>query len=76
MVRPEKVDKLLASKPSTRGWYQDDINIAEDKIVGPFDFEQIDRTPHRIPERHWNSLIKESLHNNIDVTDVNKVTPL
>jgi hypothetical protein len=76
MVRPEKLDKLLAAKPTTRRWYQDNINITEDKIIGPFNFKQIGMSPHRIAERHWNALVKEALHNNINVTDDNKVTPL
>jgi hypothetical protein len=32
------VEEILKNKPTTRGWYQMDINMTEDGMIGPFNF--------------------------------------
>jgi chemotaxis protein histidine kinase CheA len=76
MIRPEKVDELLAKKPYSRGWYQREENIATNGLIGPFDFTQIDQESHRIEARHWKELLTLSAEHNIEARDVNKIVPL
>ena len=78
MVRPKKVEKYLDKYPETRRWYQLETNIAEDGIIGPFNFTSINGEPYRIPNHIWkefeNEITEEKL--DIDITDLRKVNPL
>ena len=76
MVKPEKVQDILAKRPYTRGWYQLEMNLAEDGIVGPFDFETIDGERYRIGENRWTTLLNLSEIENVDTDDVNTRVPL
>jgi hypothetical protein len=76
MIQPDRVEKHLAKKPLTRGWYQMEANIAENGIVGPFDFTRIDGESHRIAPHHWMALLEKGTELNIDTRDINKVIPL
>jgi hypothetical protein len=62
-VRPNKVNEVLKNKPHTRGWYQMEINIAEDGLIGPFNFttQQDGKTTetHRVREDIWKVLENE-----------------
>lgn len=76
MVRPDKVDELLAKKPFSRGWYQREENLATNGLIGPFDFTQIDNESHRIDTKHWKALLTLSAEHNIEARDVNSIVPL
>jgi hypothetical protein len=56
MVRPNKVDKLLAKKPYS-GRYQREENLSTNRLIGPFDFTQIDHELNRIDAKHWSTLL-------------------
>ncbi len=51
VIKPQKVEETLAKKAHTRAWYQEPVNLAEDGIVGPFNFTPIDGETHQISER-------------------------
>jgi hypothetical protein len=79
VLRPNKVEETLARKPYTRGWYQGTVNIAEQGIIGPFNFS-IDQTEgqHRVSQDIWKALerSKEVKSGSVNISDLNRVTPL
>ena len=78
VLRPNKVAGLLARRPYTRGWYQGTVNIAENGIIGPFNFA-IDQTEqHRISEEIWKEFedADEVKAGSVDISDLSRVTPL
>jgi hypothetical protein len=75
MVRPSKVDEILAKKAYTRGWYELETNIAEDGIVGPFNFDTSGEA-NRIAPKYWDELLSEAKEQGIHATDIKKVTPI
>jgi hypothetical protein len=76
MIRPDKVDELLAKKPFSRGWYQREENLATNGLIGPIDFAQIDQESHRIKASHWNELLELTAEHNIEARDINSIVPL
>jgi hypothetical protein len=76
MVRPEKVGEVLAKRPHTRNWYQEGVNLAEDALVGPFDFATINGDRHRVALEHWNKLVTRAKDFEADASDVTAITPL
>ncbi len=78
VLRPNKVAELLAKRPYTRGWYQGIVNLAENGIIGPFNFS-IDQTEqHRISEEIWKAFedTDEVKAGSVDISDLNRITPL
>ena len=76
MVRPDKVDKLLAKKPTTQGWYQREENLASNGLIGPFNFAHIDNKAHRIDSKHWEALLILSLEHKVEASNINQIVPL
>ena len=79
MVRPNKVEQYLEKYPETRGWYQLGVNIAEDGVIGPFNFTVINGEPNRIANHIWKAFDKEITQNkldDIDTTDLHTINPL
>jgi outer membrane biosynthesis protein TonB len=76
MIQPDRVDRYLAKRPSTVGWYQLEANLAEDGLVGPFNFSQIKGEHNRIDPQHWTALLDKSNLLNVDARDVTKIIPL
>jgi hypothetical protein len=69
---PVKVERLLATKPHRYMWYQDTINLFENKIVGPFDFEP----GHLVPEAAFAKLLSVAKDLDIYVGALKRVVPL
>jgi hypothetical protein len=76
MVRPDKVDEMLAIRPTSRGWYQREENLATNGLIGPFNFATIDKEQHRIEPKLWAKLLEQAAEYNIEATDINKIIPL
>jgi hypothetical protein len=76
MVQPDRVKKHLAKKPLTRGWYQMETNIAEDGLVGSFDFSRINCETHCIAPHHWMALLEKGTESDLDTRDLNRIIPL
>jgi hypothetical protein len=80
-VQPNKVDEVLRNKPLTRGWYQMEVNIAEDGLIGPFNFtkQQDGKTTetHIIRADIWKALEAEVRDETleIDISDVRTRQP-
>lgn len=73
-TRPSKVDKLLATKGYRYAWYQKEVNLAEDGMVGPFNFGP----RNTIPVDAWPKLeaaAREMAAKDIDVSTINKIIP-
>jgi hypothetical protein len=78
MLRPNKVDEVLAKRQYTRGWYQGKVNLAEQAIIGPFNFSIDQNEQNRIHPDIWQELeeCEEVKTGNVDIRDLNRVTRL
>jgi hypothetical protein len=76
MVRPEKVEEVIAKRPHTRNWYQEGTNLAEDALVGLFDFTTIGKDRHKVALEYWIKLVTASKDYEVDARDVMAITPL
>ena len=79
MVRPGKLDDVL--QRTSWAWYQREVNLWEDAIVGPFDFStkrEDHKKPetHRVPNHVWNKLKTEGAKFAIPTDDMEAVLPL
>jgi hypothetical protein len=73
-VRLTKVEEWLERKAARYIWYQDTLNLANDMVTGPFEFDK-ERMNH-IPEEEWKKLLGKAEEYQIDATDVNEVQQL
>jgi hypothetical protein len=76
MVQPNRVKKHLAKKPLTRKWYQMETDIAEDGLIGPFDYARINGETHCIATHHWMALLEKDTESDLDTRNLNRVIPL
>jgi hypothetical protein len=74
MFQPQKALPMLAKKPLKYAWYQREINLAELKLHGPFDFD----VNFTIKSQEWDALktAADKPDNHVDVTDINQIVPL
>ena len=63
-VGPSKVHNLL-QKNQTQVWYQDDISLAEHRLVGPIQFGTTGRKklkyPNMVDVKQWMEFVKQSM---------------
>ena len=71
-VSPHKVAKTLEKQGNRFGWYQLDINLAENGLVGPFDFAP----NHKIPNAAWDQLRIKAAEQKLDVESAFERTSL
>ena len=78
VLRPNKVEELLAKRPYTRGWYQGTVNLAEQGLVGPFNFSIDPPGQFLIDPAIWTALeeSEEVKAGRVDIDDLNRITPL
>jgi hypothetical protein len=79
VLRPNKVEEILAKRPYTRGWYQGTVNLAEQGIVGPFNFSQNSNNENNcIDPNIWRELEESEgeKSGSVDIDDLYRVTPL
>jgi hypothetical protein len=78
VLRPNKVEETLKKKPYTRGWYQDTMNLAEEGLVGPFNFSTLQRETYRIDHDIWKALeqCSDVTEGNVDISDTQRTIPL
>jgi hypothetical protein len=78
VLRPSKVEETLRKKPYTRGWYQGKVNLADNGLVGPFNFATKQGSSHLIPKAIWTALedLEEVKDGLIDIRDINQMHPL
>jgi hypothetical protein len=74
MFRPQKALTILEKKSYKYAWYQREINLAEGKLHGPFDYGK----NFTIEDEHWDALKqatnKPDIH--VDISDINRIVPL
>jgi hypothetical protein len=76
-IRPIRVEKLLENRGDRFTWYQDKVNLDEQLIVGPFNFQRItkdNKEYNRVPASRWNML--RQFHSQVEVTDIDEIRPL
>jgi len=71
-THPKKVDHLLQTKSFRFMWYQDDLNLFDLKLVGPFDFDK----GHKVPDAAWKELLALAEQRKVYVGNVNRIIPL
>jgi hypothetical protein len=72
LVRPSKADSVINKRPDQYAWYQHDVNIAENALVGPFDFAK----EHTIPNEAWDRLQEKAAEQKVDVSSAFERLPI
>ena len=75
VVSPGKVDATL-KKRKDWAWYQQEIDLWSEHLVGPFDFSKINREGHRVGVEEWFRLRNVAHGKNIDVDSLDRCVPL
>lgn len=77
-MRPISPHKASRSYITKQGWafYEWDTNLLTDMLVGPFDLATINGEPDRVPKQIWDELVLQAQHQNIDISDLDRVIPL
>ena len=70
-VTPAKATRDYVSQ---QGWsfYEWDVDLTMDLLVGPFDLHSVDK----IPDEIWKKLQKVAASKQVDISDINTVIPL
>jgi hypothetical protein len=74
LVHPQKTEKFLNKNPSRYFWYQDTVNLRDNLISGPFNFET--DPMYTIPETAWKELEDKAPEMEIQDLDLNRINPL
>ena len=78
-VRPSKVQNLL-KKNQTYVWYQDESFLAENRLVGKFQFGTTGikklKHPNMIDDKQWKDLEKEGQKKGMNTSDTRELLPL
>lgn len=72
-AKPAKALKLIADKPNRFFWYQKKVNLKDDLLVGPFDFEG---EANHIAPQTWTKLKDTAEAMQVDVSNLNRKIPL
>jgi hypothetical protein len=78
VLKPSKAEETLRKRPHTRGWHQGKMNLADDALVGPFNFETNQGGNRLIPKSKWTALeeLEEVRDGQINIEDINQIHPL
>jgi hypothetical protein len=75
LVKPSKaIEQLLEDRDWA--WYQREINLFADHIVGPFNFTTINKETHRIDPSVWNELRTKSNPSEVDLLSLDRLIQL
>ncbi|CAJ1952165.1 unnamed protein product [Cylindrotheca closterium] len=71
-IRHSKVDQVLNKSPHKYAWFQKEVNIVEDGVYGPFDFER----DYKIPDVVWEKVREAATQMKLKVANITpKSTP-
>ena len=70
-VAPKRVKNLLQARTNLY-WYQDDVNLVTDALVGPFNFKK----GYLVDAAQWEELQQEASKHGIDTQEINRIVPL
>jgi hypothetical protein len=85
-IKSAKIELALKSDKTIR-WMSDAVNLTEDRIVGPFDFETVRSSVdhdnkrqatseyERVPQFAWDSLESRGMEMNVRVSDIHSKVP-
>ena len=75
VLRPSKVEEALTKRPYTQGWYQGTVNLAEQGLVGPFNFLIDPPGQFFINQAVWKALEDTDKVNagRVDIDDLNRM---
>jgi hypothetical protein len=77
MVRPVKWPSFKNTPQGIQyGWYQREVDLFRQRLVGPFNFSTINGVPDRISDDIWTSLQEQAQLKGIDTSDINMISPL
>jgi hypothetical protein len=66
IARPDKATNMLKRQPHRYAWYQKEVNIIEDAVSGPFDFEK----GFTVPDKTWNEVRERASQHKINVANI------
>ena len=74
-VTPAKATRNYVSH---QGWsfYEWDVDLSKDLLVGPFELQIVGKEPNRIPTTVWQDLEQVAHKAKMDTSDLDMVTPL
>ena len=74
-MNPTKTTREFVSK---QGWafYEWDVNLLEDLLVGPFDLQVIGNEPNRVGAHVWSALKVQGRKKETKIDDIDRVVPL
>jgi hypothetical protein len=77
-MRPISPHKASRSYINKQGWtfYEWDTNLLNDMIVGPFNLTTVNGEPDRVPKQIWDELVLQADHQEIDISNLDRVVPL
>jgi hypothetical protein len=75
MLNPAKATRDRIEK---HGWayYEWDVNLSQDLLVGPFNYVMVGKEPARIPKDIWRQLDLLSEKHRLDTSNINSVLPI
>jgi hypothetical protein len=78
-IRPGRADIVLKERPHKYKAYEQDINLCDSALVGPFDFavpKHYQQEGHRIAFEEWEELKMAAARHNLDVSDIEETVPV
>jgi hypothetical protein len=76
-LRPQKVGQVLKNQPHLYGWYQQNLNLHEETIHGPFNFERRHNDiAYTISEHEWTKFRQLALAHQVDTEHLDLILPI
>ena len=74
-VKPEKATREYINDQKW-AFYEWDVNLTEDLLLGPFDLRTISKEPNRVDNEIWHRLTEIGQQGDVKVDDIDRVIPL
>lgn len=77
LVRPSRVNNMLQKRKLKYAWYQQEVNLTTELLVGPFNFQPTTTThrePFRISNARWNKLKQH--HKTVAIENMDQIIPV
>ena len=77
-MRPMSPEKATRKYLQKHKWtfYEWDVDLTQDLVVGPFDFVTIQGEKERVPGEVWRELQEKANEFDLDVSTLEKIVPL
>ena len=76
-LRPQKVGQVLKNQPHLYGWYQQYLNLHEETIHGPSNFDsRHNDMAYTISEHEWSKFRQLALAHQVDTEHLDLILPI